>query len=147
MYTRLSQGRVSFWTTHPSPAGGLLDPSFLSLPRCQGFHPGQWERCQPHGGTLARTQWQKHIEAEGKEIQPLAQNWEDRLQNPEPLSEERFYFCHSRISLQEHFQVLLSNTVILFSAAKRRLHKANSCGGIVVQSRDLGCLLCSSQTG
>lgn len=53
-----------FWTTHPTPAGSLLNPSFLSLPRCQGFHPGQWDRCQPH----ASTQCHKHTAAEGNAI-------------------------------------------------------------------------------
>lgn len=59
-----------FWTTHPTPAGSLLNPSFLSLLQCQGFHPGQWERCQPH----ASTQSHKHIVAEEKKaIHPLTQ--------------------------------------------------------------------------
>lgn len=42
----------------------MLSPSFLSLCWCQGFHLGQWERCQPH----ASTQCHKHIVVEGKQF-------------------------------------------------------------------------------
>lgn len=42
----------------------MLSPSFLSLSWCQGFHLGQWERCQPH----ASTQCHKHIVVEGKQF-------------------------------------------------------------------------------
>ena len=72
-YSTFSPGQIHtayFWTTHPTPAGSLLNPSFLSLPRCQGFHPGQWERCQPHASTLASTRCHKHIVAEGKGNSP-----------------------------------------------------------------------------
>lgn len=61
------------WTTHPTPSGSLLSPSplLLLLLPCQGFHPGQWDDCQPHASTLANTQHRKHIVAEEKVIHTL----------------------------------------------------------------------------
>lgn len=40
---------------HPPNSSRELAQSKFSLAQCQGFHPGQWERCQPHASTLTST--------------------------------------------------------------------------------------------
>lgn len=57
-----------FWTTHSNSSNSQPNPMLLSLPLCQGFHPGQWEKRQPH----ATTRCHKHIVAEGNTIHQLA---------------------------------------------------------------------------
>lgn len=65
----LSTNSLCAFLDHPpNSLNSQPNPRFLSLPLCQGFHPGQWERRQPH----ANTQCLKHIVAEWSTIHPLA---------------------------------------------------------------------------